>query len=72
MFLRMNYFQGRTPTSIFIETPSLGKLQTKTKDPNLTLGHGYFPLDVNLVFQYKRGNCCIHHYYYYYYLLYLF
>ena len=35
-----------------METPSLGRLPTKTKDPNLTMRHGYPPPDAKPVFQY--------------------
>ena len=37
------------PPVLFIETPSLGRLPTKAKDPNLAMRHGYRPPDANPV-----------------------
>ena len=47
----------------FIKTPSLGRLPSKTKFPNLAMRYGYLPPDANLVFQYYG----VYYYYYYYY-----
>ena len=41
-------------TSVFIETPSLEKLPSKAKDPNLAIRHGYPRPDANPVFQYDK------------------
>ena len=47
-------FEGCTAPSIFIETLSLGRLPTKTKDPNLTMRHCYL-----IQGSYVRQGSCV-------------
>ena len=54
------WWWGDITTGVFIETPSLGRLPSKAKDPNLAMRHGYHSPYANPVFQYHGGSIIIY------------